>query len=256
MSSDILPSVVPAAIPELESSGARAAFTTRRGGASAGPYAGFNLGLHTGDDPERVRENRRLLLARLPGAERIFWLRQIHSDRIVRADGRAAGDPPEADGAFTREKGTALAIMTADCLPVLVAARDGSAAGAAHCGWRGLAAGILDRLFGAMDVPPGETVAWLGPCIGPDAFEVGPDVRAAFLGLNPAAGAFFRKKEAPGGAEKYLADLPGLAEAELRRIGVGAVRRANRCTFSDAGNFFSYRRDRVTGRMASLVWLV
>ena len=224
----------------------RACMTTRDGGVSLPPWAGFNLGDHVGDDPAHVAANRARLRAFLPGEP--GWLRQVHSARVVEL-GRDVD--LEADAAFTRTPGQVCAVLTADCLPVLFCDRAGSVVAAAHAGWRGLANGVLEATVASMGVPPDEILAWLGAAIGPRAFEVGDEVRAAFVSRHPAATAAF-VPHAPG---KWLADIYALARIRLGSAGVRAIHGGGRCTFTEAETFYSYRRDGVTGRMASLVWL-
>lgn len=220
--------------------------TTREGGASGAPWASFNLGDHVGDDPARVAANRARLRERLPAEP--GWLRQVHSARVVEL-GRDAN--LEADASFTREQEQVCAVLTADCLPVLFCDRAGSVVAAAHAGWRGLAGGVLEATVAAMRVDPGEILAWMGAAIGPAAFEVGDEVRGNFVGQHPEAASAF----VPHGPGKWLADLYRLARVRLESAGVRAVYGGGRCTFSEKEVFFSYRRDGVTGRMASLVWL-
>lgn len=224
----------------------RALMTTRAGGVSAAPWASLNLGDHVNDDPAHVAANRALLGAHLPGQP--AWLKQVHSARVVEA-GR--GDV-EADACFSRTPGQVCAVLTADCLPVLFCDRAGSVVAAAHAGWRGLAGGVLEAAVAAMAVPPGEILAWMGAAIGPAAFEVGDDVRDAFLAQHPDTVTAFVPQGAPG---KWLADIYALARIRLAHAGVTAVRGGGRCTVAESDTFFSYRRDGVTGRMAALVWL-
>jgi YfiH family protein len=224
----------------------RALVTTRQGGASVGPYASLNLGTAVGDDPARVAENRSRLRQLLPAEPR--WLRQVHGSRVVRAE--TVAEPVEADASVTVLPDVVCVVQMADCLPVLLASRDGGAVGAAHAGWRGLAAGVVERAVAALGRSPSELVAWLGPAIGPEAFEVGDDVRDVFLRHDPAAaGAFVAVREG-----KWLADLYALARMRLAACGVHDVHGGGRCTFREAARFFSHRRDGVTGRMAALVW--
>jgi len=225
----------------------RALVTTRSGGISSGPYASFNLGDHVGDDPAAVAHNRALLAEHLPSEP--LWLRQVHG--IAVADSRQHRAGCEADAAVTRDAGSVLAVLTADCLPVFLADDAGEAVGIAHAGWRGLAAGVVERTVDALGVEPARVIACLGPAIGPEAFEVGDDVRNAFLRDNPEAAAAF----IPRSTGKWLADLYALARMRLARIGVTRVHGGGLCTFSDAVRFFSHRRNGVTGRMASLIWL-
>ncbi|NJD24242.1 MAG: peptidoglycan editing factor PgeF [Betaproteobacteria bacterium] len=222
--------------------------TTRAGGVSGGPWAAFNLGDHVGDDPQAVRANRARLRAVLP-AEPV-WLRQVHGAVAVDAAG-AGKTVPEADAAFASVPGVVCAVLTADCLPVLFCDLAGTIVGAVHAGWRGLRAGVLENTVAALRRPPGEIMAWLGPAIGRSAFEVGSEVRAAFVADDPGAAAAF----APGVADRWWCDLPALARRRLAARGVTAVFGGDACTVSDPERYFSYRRDGVTGRMASLVWL-
>lgn len=228
----------------------RAFATTRAGGVSQGVHAGFNVGDAVQDDPARVAANRARLRAVLPAEP--CWLRQVHGTRVVRAEAQA-GQLPEADASVTRQPGVVLAIQTADCLPLLLAARDGSVVAAAHAGWRGLASGVIESALQSMDVPAGEVVAWMGPCIGPGAYQVGGDVHASFTWAHPdAASAFVPDAEAPG---KYRMDMYALARQRLTGMGVTSIHGGGFCTYSDPQRFYSYRRDGQTGRMATLLWL-
>ncbi|MHB8914700.1 MAG: peptidoglycan editing factor PgeF [Thiobacillus sp.] len=220
--------------------------TTRTGGASVAPFGSLNLAAHVQDDPLAVVENRRRLRETLP-AEPI-WLNQIHGTQIIQAD--TASGVPDADASFTRIPETVCVVMTADCLPVLFCARDGSVVAAAHAGWRGLAAGVLEATLAAMQVSPGEVIAWLGAAIGPDAFEVGPEVRDTFIASHPQSAAAFVPH-----SKKWLADIYALARIRLNTCGVAAVYGGGLCTYTDAARFYSYRRDGATGRMATLIWL-
>ena len=221
--------------------------TTRRGGVSKDQYASFNLGLHSGDDPVAVAANRRRLRGLLPDEPK--WLEQVHGNRVVVADD--LNGAPEADGSMARRTGTVCAVMMADCLPVLLCDRAGSAVGVAHAGWRGLAAGIVENTVQAMALPPAQMLAYLGPAIGPAAFEVGAEVRAAFLARDPAAATAFT----PSADDKWHADLYALARQRLAHCGVTRVYGGGLCTASDPARFYSHRRDRATGRMAALIWL-
>lgn len=230
--------------------------TTRRGGRSAGPYddadggGGLNLGIHVGDDPEAVRANRALLKSLLP-AEPV-WLTQVHGTRVVDA-GTAAG-APEADASIATVPGVVCAIQTADCLPVLFCDTAGKAVGAAHAGWRGLAGGVLENTVAAMrDAGASEIVAWLGPAIGPQRFEVGPDVYDAFTVKDGGMAAAFQPLAGSHG--KYLADIYALARRTLQGAGVQDISGGGLCTVTGQKRFYSFRRDKVTGRMASLIWL-
>jgi YfiH family protein len=222
--------------------------TTRRGGVSAAPYDSLNLGDHVGDAPLAVARNRALLGALLPSEP--VWLRQVHGTTVI--DTRVAGcGAPEADACISRERGAVCVVMTADCLPLLLCDAQGSVVGAAHAGWRGLCDGVLERTVQAMDVPPHQLLAWLGPAIGPQAFEVGDEVRAAFIARQAQAAAAFTA-HAPG---KWLADIYQLARLRLEALGVVHTYGGGQCTFSDRERFFSYRRDGATGRMGTFIWL-
>ncbi|MBT9614375.1 MAG: peptidoglycan editing factor PgeF [Burkholderiales bacterium] len=223
----------------------RALITTRTGGVSHGPYASMNPADHVGDDPQAVAANRALLRAQLPSEP--FWLKQVHGDVVA----EAGIGPVEADACIARAAEQVCVVLTADCLPVLFCAADGSVVGAAHAGWRGLCAGVLERTVAAMGVPGQQVLAYLGPAIGPLAFEVGLEVREAFMALDDTAAAAF----APQTNGKYLADLYLLARQRLARVGVTQVSGGGECTYRDAERFFSYRRDGATGRMAALVWI-
>lgn len=229
----------------------RAAGTTRRGGIGVGPFATCNLGMRTRDDAAAVAVNRARVARALdlPGEPR--WLRQVHGTTVAELDATSAG-MPEADAAWTRAPGVVCAVLTADCLPVVLGDPDGGAVAVAHAGWRGLAAGVLEAAVGALPVPAGRLRAWLGPAIGPRAFEVGPEVRAAFAEGDPGAAAAFRR----GAGDRWHADLHALARRRLRALGVTRVHGDSHCTYSDAARFFSHRRDGPdTGRMATLAWL-
>ena len=228
--------------------------TTRLGGSSGGAWRGFNLGDHVGDADGAVQANREDLRDRLPGSPVVDWLSQVHGNRVVElAPGRGEA---VADACWTSHRGQPCAVLTADCLPVLLCSLDGACVGAVHAGWRGLAAGVVEAAVAAMAVPGKELMAWLGPAIGPTAFEVGPEVRSAFVGTAPAAdrdateACFASVRDRAG---HYLADLPGLARMRLRGCGVSHLYGMAACTYSDADRFYSYRRDGQTGRMATLI---
>ena len=223
----------------------RALITTRSGGVSLGPYASMNPADHVGDEPQAVTANRALLRAALPSEP--FWLKQIHSEIVA----EAGVGPVEADACVTRVAKQVCVVLTADCLPVLFCAADGSIVGAAHAGWRGLCAGVLERTIAAMGIPGAQILAYLGPAIGPHAFEVGAEVREAFMAKDLNAAAAF----APQAKGKYLADLYLLARQRLAAVGVTQVYGGGGCTYRDAERFYSYRRDGATGRMATLVWM-
>ena len=221
--------------------------TTRTGGVSQGPWAGLNLGDHVDDDPRAVAENRARLSARLGLPAEPRWLRQVHGTQVCRPRRPLVC----ADACYEDRPGHVCAVMTADCLPVLFCNVDGTRVAAAHAGWRGLLAGVLEQTVAAFDDPPRHLMAWLGPAIGPRAFEVGDEVRADFVTDCAASAGHFR----PHGAGHWMADLYGLARDRLAGVGVEQVGGGDFCTFSDPARFFSYRRDGVTGRMASLIWL-
>lgn len=233
-----------------------ALMSTRDGGVSRPPFDSLNLrpsGLRGDavDDPLAIQENQRRFAAAL-GATPV-WLDQVHGADVVRLTGVPAGHP-RADASITTEAGLACCVLVADCLPVLLCDAGGRAVGAAHAGWRGLAAGVLEHTIAALcdaaGAAPGDLCAWLGPCIGPRRFEVGADVLAAFAGDE----AHFVPRPRADGSARWLADLPGLARARLARAGVSQVAGGRWCTVEDPSRFFSFRRDRVTGRLAAAVW--
>ncbi|MCH7372039.1 peptidoglycan editing factor PgeF [Aeromonas sp. MR16] len=230
----------------------RALSTTRDGGVSEGVFRGLNLGAHVGDEASRVKANRALLqqAAGIPG--RLNWLNQVHGTAVHPVSNEYDG-VPEADAACAQEAGLACIVMTADCLPVLFCDRAGTRVAAAHAGWRGLQAGVLEASLAAMGGDPADMLAWLGPAIGPEAFEVGGEVRDAFMAEQAEAAAAFKPSPNEG---KWLADIYRLARLRLARAGVSAVYGGEHCTHSDGERFYSYRRDGQTGRMASLIWLV
>ncbi len=229
--------------------------TTRRGGVSAAPYddgaggGGLNLGTHVGDAADAVTRNRALLRQQLPSEP--VWLTQVHGTRVINLDSTPAFT--EADASIATRAGVVCTIMTADCTPVLLADSRGRVVGAAHAGWRGLASGVLEATVKAMrDAGAEEILAWLGPGIGPHAFEVGQDVEDAFAHLQADRPAFKAIDDKPG---KFLADLPELARRALAGVGVTQVAGGEHCTVSDPERFYSFRRDRTTGRMASMIWI-
>lgn len=232
----------------------RALSTTRAGGVSQPPWGTLNLGDHVGDNPDHVRTNRqRLADASGLHPDGIGWLKQVHGTDVVELTPATVAKVPTADASFTRHPDIACAILTADCLPVIVADERGTVVGAAHAGWRSLCGGVLENLVTAMAVEPNTLQAWLGPAIGPDHFEVGPEVRDAFLAADPAAASAFHTSGARPG--HFMADIYALATQRLNRLGITSVSGGGLCTVSDNDHFFSYRRDGHTGRMATLVWL-
>jgi YfiH family protein len=233
--------------------------TTRKGGASTGPYddgaggGGLNLGLHVGDDADTVRANRDRVQALLPG--RPAWISQVHGVGVVDAAAVGADQPVRVgDASIAAAPGLVCAILTADCLPVLFADEGGKVVGAAHAGWRGLAGGVLGTTVAAMRAAgAGAITAWMGPAIGASAFEVGTDVLDSFSAALPGAASAFQPY--PGRPDKYLADMFALARMMLARDGVTNIHGGHHCTATERERFYSYRRDGVTGRQASLIWL-
>jgi YfiH family protein len=227
----------------------RAVTTTRSGGVSLPPYDSLNLAEHVGDASAAVHENRRRLRQQLELPAEPVWLNQVHGTRVV----DAAGCPqhPTADASFSQRSGAVCAVMTADCLPVLFCDRGGSAVAAAHAGWRGLAAGVLEATVAALAIEPEQLLVWLGPAIGPAAFEVGAEVRERFVARQASAVSAFVAR-ANG---QWLADIYQLARIRLQAAGVNAIYGGGWCTYSDREQFYSFRRDRTTGRTASLIWL-
>lgn len=225
----------------------RALITTRVGGVSDAPYASLNLGDHVGDRPEHVQRNRAIV--RECVAAEPAWLKQVHDTDIVDLDDYCTG--AVADGCIARRSGQVCVIMTADCLPVLLCDRTGSVVGAAHAGWRGLCNGVIEATVKRMGHAGEELMAYLGPAVGPKHYEVGTEVRDAFVRILPEAASAFTTH----GKDKFLADLYALARQRLSRLNIGAVFGGNYCTFAERERFFSFRRDGETGRMASLIWL-
>lgn len=229
--------------------------TMRTGGFSQAPYGdgkgggGLNLGLHVGDDAPTVQANRALLQSLLPAAP--AWLEQVHGNVVV--DASDAGEVPRADASFATQAGRVCVIQTADCLPVLLTDTAGQVVAAAHAGWRGLAGGVLQNTIAKMRAVTGNDIlAWLGPAIGPQQFEVGNEVRQVFLDIDPAAEqAFFASRS----ADKYLADIYQLARLAMGKLGVDRIAGGDYCTVRQSAQFYSYRRDQKTGRMASLIWI-
>ncbi len=259
----------------------RALQTTRNGGVSAAPYASLNLGDHVGDELLAVERNRMLLEPLLPSEP--VWLKQVHGTAVVDAGHTTCW--PEGDACVSFHPGAVCVVMTADCLPVLLCDEQGSVVGAVHAGWRGLCDGIIESTARAMNVPPGTLMAWLGPAIGPQAFEVGEEVRAAFITRQREAAAAFTPSPptpdnfasasadselrvlaplplageggalAPGEGEKWYADIYQLARLRLNALGITRIYGGGLCTHTDSVRFFSYRRDGVTGRMGTFIWL-
>jgi polyphenol oxidase len=231
--------------------GVRSAFTTRVGGVSVAPYDSMNVGAHVGDAVDSVASNRRRLREelRLPGEP--VWLQQVHGTGVVELDGASPGEPPRADASLTHSPGRVCVIQVADCMPVLFAARDGSAVGAAHAGWRGLAGGVLENTVRALGVDGSRLLAWIGPTISQANFEVGDDVRTAFVSSDSGtASAFVANTRG-----RWQCDLYALARRRLAALGIEGVFGGGWCTYGDAAQFFSFRRDGQCGRMAALIWL-
>lgn len=228
----------------------KALTTTRQGGCSQEGYASFNLADHVNDAVDKVNRNRALLRQTfdLPGEP--LWLKQVHGRQVVKASADYPGIA-EADASWTTDTGTVCAVLTADCLPVLFSSADGRRVAAAHAGWRGLHAGILTSTVLASGIEPQDCLAWLGPAIGPEAFEVGLEVRQAFIDKDPKTDEAFEQKD----ESHWLCDIYKLARMELEQLGVTHIYGGGRCTFSDTESYYSYRRDGDTGRMASLIWI-
>jgi len=229
-------------------SSVKALQTTRNGGASVEPYDSLNLGDHVGDAPLTVMRNRMLLAPLLPSEP--VWLRQVHGTTVTDTDIAGCGSP-EADACISRHRGAVCVVMTADCLPLLLCDEQGGVVAAVHAGWRGLCDGVIEQAVAAMKVPPQTLLAWLGPAIGPYAFEVGDEVRDAFIARQTEAEAAFTA-HAPG---KWLGDLYMLARQRLETLGVDRIYGGGMCTYTERERFFSYRRDGITGRMGTFIWL-
>ena len=229
----------------------RAASTLRRGGVSSGPYASLNLGAHVGDAPDAVARNRALVANALEFEREPLWLQQVHGAEVIRADAGADAAQPTADASVAFAPARPCVVLTADCLPVLLCDRAGTRVAAAHAGWRGLARGVLQATVARLACDPSQLLAWLGPAIGPAAFEVGEEVRDIFVRADLEAVAAFERN--PGG--RWQADLYTLAKFVLGSVGVQSVYGGAHCTYAGATDFFSYRRDGATGRMATMVWL-
>ncbi len=229
--------------------GVRAFVTTRAGGVSEGEYASMNLGLSSGDDSARVEANRARVRLALPGDA--TFLRQVHGTEVADLDVATEGIRT-ADAATTEMPGRVALVLTADCMPLFFCDAGGKRVAVAHAGWRGMAAGVIESTLAAMRVPPAEVLAWMGPAIGPDAFEVGPEVREAFVAADPSAAIAFVPPGKPG---KYMADLYTLARQRLERAGVRQVYGGGFCTYHEPARFFSYRRVAKSGRMGAFIWM-
>jgi YfiH family protein len=227
----------------------RAFVTTRPGGVSRGEYASMNLGAASGDEPRDVARNRAIVRGHLPTEPR--WMAQVHGVEVADLDRIAPDAAPRADAAVTGSRGNVGVVLTADCMPLFLCDAEGKRIAVAHAGWRGMAGGVIENAVGAMGVDPAQVMAWMGPAIGPQAFEVGAEVRAAFLASDSGADEAF-KPHTPG---KYLADLYALARRRLARAGVSSVHGGDFCTLTDTGRFFSYRRVPASGRMGAFIWM-
>lgn len=226
--------------------------TTRLGGVSQSPYDSLNLGDHVDDDRAHVLTNRRRLIERLDLPSEPCWLNQVHgTDVIELSQNKQDTAPEQADASITKEVGVVCAVLTADCLPLLICNTAGTRIAAAHAGWRGLAAGVIEATIKSLEVSPNELLVWMGPAIGPQAFAVGDEVREAFISQHPEHGSGF-KEAGPG---RWWADIYILARQRLESLGVNAIYGGHWCTYGDVTNFYSYRRDGVTGRMANLIWM-
>ncbi|MDP2806050.1 MAG: peptidoglycan editing factor PgeF [Gallionellaceae bacterium] len=231
--------------------------STRLGGVSTAPYESFNLGDHVGDEPQAVAKNRQLLSSLMPSEP--VWLQQVHGTVIANAD--VGSCLIHADASIARHRGSVCVVMTADCLPILLCDEDGTVVGAAHAGWKGLAAGVIEATVNAMNVAPKKLMAWFGPAISQRAFEVGEEVRATFIAHNAQASEAFipspprGEGQGRGDEKKYHADIYLLAHQRLNALGITRVYGGEHCTYTDSARFFSYRRDGVTGRMGTFIWL-
>ncbi|MGR6501281.1 peptidoglycan editing factor PgeF [Shewanella sp. Koi 1] len=246
------------------------AMTDRHGGVSLAPYDSLNLGLHVGDAPQQVLANRGMLAKQLGLATEPVWLEQVHGTQVVdladiapinlaqeaQSKSVAGQDAPPlvADASYTDLAGRVCVVMTADCLPVLLCNQQGTEVAAAHAGWRGLCDGVIEASVAKFTSKPSELIAYLGPAIGPETFEVGAEVRAAFMATDPNATNYFVAQCRATKPDKYLADIIGLAKLRLKKLGITQVYSADICTVTSP-DYFSYRRDKITGRMASLIWL-
>ncbi len=231
--------------------GVRTVSTLRQGGVRWAPYASLNLGDHVGDTASCVAENRRRLAAAAALPSEPVWLKQVHGAKVADLDGLTHPSATEADACLARGPGRVCAILTADCLPILLAAESGSLIAAAHAGWRGLAGGVIEATVQALKVAPARLMAWLGPAIGPEHFEVGAEVREALLQGDAGAAAAFE----PNARGRFMADLAQLARRRLATLGVERIYGGGQCTHAGTDRYFSHRRDGVTGRQATLIWL-
>ena len=227
----------------------RAFVTTRHGGVSQGEYATLNLGAHSGDDPAHVAHNREIVHAHLPADPR--WMAQTHGAAVAELDTLGEDEVPRADAAVASAAGRVAVVLTADCMPLFLSDAEGRRVGIAHAGWRGMAAGVIENAVRALDVAPAGVMAWMGPTIGPAAFEVGPEVRQAFVAADPAAKIAFK----PHRQGKFMADLYELARQRLAHAGVTRIFGGGFCTYREVDRFFSYRREKRSGRMGAFIWV-
>ena len=227
----------------------RAFVTTRAGGVSAGEYASMNLGAGSGDEERNVERNRQIVGAHLPTTPR--WMVQVHGNGVADLDIFRESDVPTADAAVLSVVGRVATVLTADCMPLFVADMRGGRVGIAHAGWRGMASGVIENVVRALGAPAANVAAWMGPAIGPEAFEVGPEVKAAFERFDPAAASAF-VTHVPG---KFMADLYALARQRLARAGVREIHGGGFCTYRESARFFSYRRVQKSGRMGAFIWM-
>jgi len=231
----------------------QALITTRQGGVSESPYDSLNLGDHVGDSVTVVASNRLLLKRQCALPVEPLWLKQNHG--IVAVDAAVASGVPVADASFSHQVNKVCAVMTADCLPLLLCDQAGSVVAAVHAGWRGLADGVIEASVKAMGGSPSRLMAWLGPAIGPEVFEVGDEVRQQFMAVDPQAAEAFQPSDPSSPQGRWLADIYLLARQRLSGLGIEQIYGGHCCTYTDEERFYSYRRDGVTGRMASLIWL-
>lgn len=232
-----------------------ALMTTRFGGISKKPYESFNLATHVGDLDANVLHNRAQLI-RDQQLESVIWLNQVHGIEAIEIEGNLPNRAtPTADASYTRLSDTACAVLVADCMPVMVTDRKGCCVGVAHAGWRGLCAGVIPNLITEMQIEPDQALVWLGPCIGPELFEVGPEVLEAFKSSQSFQSTDVLTAFRRGKGNRYMASLMHLAKMQLAKIGIQEVYSNQECTFSNAQQYFSYRRDGATGRMAALIWI-
>jgi len=234
----------------------RALTTLRTGGFSLRDYQSLNVASHVGDEEKAVLANRQILKDKAGLPTEPYWLKQVHGVRVIEAKSFALNPPPEADASVAFAPGQVCAVMTADCLPLLITDKGGSRVAAIHAGWRGLAAGIIENTVQSLIARPGDLpedlLVWLGPAIGPKQFEVGPEVYNIFVDADPDASFAFQAKAEQG---RWLADIYHLASLRLKKLGITQIYGGDYCTYSDSKRFYSYRRDKTTGRMASMIWI-